>query len=197
MRQLGTGRSIAVLLCAMLCAAAVAGCAALDLRPGAPSSDATEAVRLEVPFVKQALPSLCGVAALTMLTRYHGRLLSREKHDAVAASASLEKGASGAVLKSALESEGYLVGVFAGTADDGPAGLYRHLRRGRPLIAMLSMGEYRHYVVVVGFDSARDALVVLDPVSGTRSMRTRRFVAMWEKANRFTLLAVPRGPAAG
>jgi predicted double-glycine peptidase len=185
-------------LCVVLSLGAMlAGCGTLDVRSSASFPYAGAAVRLDVPFVKQEAPSLCGAAALAMLTRYHGALLPREKQLALAASASLDKGSSGALLKSVLESEGYFVGVFAGAMDDGATGLYRHLRQGRPLIAMLSMGDYRHYVVVAGFDPVRDVLVVLDPVSGELAMRTRRFISMWEKANRFTLLAVPRGAAAG
>jgi len=181
---------------ALLLGAALPGCAA-DERSSASFAYSSEAVRLDVPLVRQESPNLCGLAALAMLTRYHRTLLSGRNRESVAAAASRDRGTSGALLKSVLESERYFVSVFAGSLDDAATGLYRHLRAGRPLIAMLSMGDYRHYVVVAGFDPARDVLVVLDPVAGALAMRTQRFVSMWEKANRFTLLAVPRGRAAG
>jgi ABC-type bacteriocin/lantibiotic exporter with double-glycine peptidase domain len=182
---------------ALLLGAALPGCAALEVRSPASFAYSGEAARLDVPLVSQESPNLCGLAALAMLTRYHRAFLSEANRESIAAAATRDQGTSGALLKSVLESEGYFVSVFQGSLDDEATGLYRHLRAGRPLIAMLSMGEYRHYVVVAGFDPVRDVLVVLDPVAGELAMRTRRFLAMWEKANRFTLLAVPRGRAAG
>lgn len=182
---------------ALVLGAALPGCAAPDVRSSASFAYSSEAVRLDVPLVSQESPNLCGLAVLAMLTRYHRTLLSEGNREAIAAAASRDRGTSGSLLKSVLESERYFVSVFAGSLDDEATGLYRHLRAGRPLLAMISMGEYRHYVVLAGFDPARDVLVVLDPVAGELAMRTQRFVSMWEKANRFTLLAVPRGRAAG
>jgi ABC-type bacteriocin/lantibiotic exporter with double-glycine peptidase domain len=179
-------------LCAVLC-----GCGTLDVRPSASFRYSGEALRLGVPPLKQESPSLCGLAALQMLTRYYGTPLSPGARDALASTAALSGGSSGALLKSTLEAHGYFASVFPGGLDDGATGVYGHLRAGRPLIVMLSIGEYRHYVVVVGFDPARDVLIVEDPASGQLAMRTRQFRAMWEPSNRFTLLAVPRGAAAG
>ncbi len=148
------------------------------------------AVVLEVPFESQQAADLCGISALNMLTGYYGKKLDPDQAAMLFREAKEKGGVSGASLKEALKVSGYTAVVFPGSLERGTAGLYDHLDRKRPLIVMVGSGQ-RHYLVLIGYDSERKNLVVLDPAKGRLMFPLEEFSEEWRKANHFTLLATP------
>jgi ABC-type bacteriocin/lantibiotic exporter with double-glycine peptidase domain len=163
--------------------AAAAACAG----PGRPQP---MAVRLKLPFVAQAGPHLCGVACVEMLTRCYGRPLGAMALRALKAEAEATGGVSGASMKSALESAGYGVVVYPGTLDRGPAGLFRQVDLGLPVLVMTGAGP-RHYCLVDGYDEGKAVIRLLDPAQGKVELPFARFEAVWKQAGHFALLAAP------
>jgi ABC-type bacteriocin/lantibiotic exporter with double-glycine peptidase domain len=161
------------------------GCAGADTARPLPM-----AVGLKLPFVAQAGPHLCGVACMEMLTRCYGRPLGAMALRDLKAEAEATGGVSGASMKSALESAGYGVVVYPGTLDRGPAGLFRQVDLGLPVLVMTGAGP-RHYCLVDGYDEGRSVIRLLDPAQGKVDMPFARFEAAWNLAGHFALLAAP------
>lgn len=154
------------------------------------------AVVLDVPVLLQRQEFECGFVALESVCRYHGLPLSTARAAELRATALRENGLSGAEIRSALEASGYEAFVYAGSLDRGPTGVYEHLDRGRPLIAMSSTEDgHRHYEVLIGYDAARDNLILLDPVRGRVARARTVFESGWARCGRFLLLALPRAAA--
>jgi ABC-type bacteriocin/lantibiotic exporter with double-glycine peptidase domain len=153
---------------------------------------------LEVPFIRQSNPTLCGPATAEMLTLYYGKRLATDRIKALKKEADLGKGIKGSSLEAALKGSGYHTAIFVGALDKKPKGLYHHLDKRRPLIVMLSPegGQENHYLLVAGYDPKNGLIALLDPAKGPLAMPVASFKASWERANSFTLLAVPgEGPA--
>lgn len=146
---------------------------------------------LGVPFVAQRKDT-CGAAALAMVLRYWGDDAS---HDDVA-SALLEPelhGIAGSRLAEFARGRGLEAVAYRGDMGN----LREYVGKGRPLIVAWDMGRGRfHDVVVVGFDDARDAVIVHDPAEGaSRPIGTAAFENRWRGAGYWTLV-VARGRAA-
>jgi ABC-type bacteriocin/lantibiotic exporter with double-glycine peptidase domain len=174
-----------------LLALAVAGCAGMRPYDEGP---APSAVVLDVPHASQGRGPDCGFAALEMLSGYYGVQIPDEEAAAVRREAEGGAGVSGATLRRALERSGFRVFIFPGEILDeqSPRGIAYHLRRGRPLVVMVSARRRRfHYTVVSGLDAERGHVILEDPQKGRASLGLRSFRELWERANRFTLLAVP------
>lgn len=169
-----------------------AACRQAGVRPDVVSS---QAVVLEVPIVEQDELNECGLAAVTALCRYHGVEMPAEERDFLAATARERDGLSGEELQRALERSGLEVYLFQGTLDGSATGLYGHLDRGRPCLAMIAEdAETRHYVLVVGYDPAYQNLILFDPRRGRVLLAVPAFARLWSLASQFTLLAVPKDP---
>lgn len=153
-----------------------------------------QAVLLDLPVVRQTSPNLCGEVALEMLTRYYNVPLTDQQESRLKREAKQEKGITGSTMKKVLEEQGYFVAVFSGTLDRKVSGIYRHLDLKRPLIVMIEGDgpDKNHYVLAVGYDEGTDAIVLLDPVRGEVAMPLINFKKVWDKVDRFTLLAVPK-----
>lgn len=177
--------------------AALSGCAR-QARPLASEWLSTRAVVLKLPLVEQEELHACGLASVKILCEYYGRDIPKEREAELARLMRERKGLSGSELRAALQSMGFETFVFAGTLDRGPTGLYRHIDRGRPVLVMTSPdGRTNHYELFVGYDEPRANVVLVDPRRGAVILPGVRFKALWEKARRFALLAVPRGPDGG
>jgi hypothetical protein len=169
------------------------GCASLGVIDASSFRYSPSAITLEIPFEKQSTENLCGVAVADMITRYYDIPMSGKLHQQLVAEAMETGGVSGRTLKSAFQETGYFAAVLRGSLDHADAGLYRHLSQGRPVVVMLkrSKDAIGHYVVVTGYDPARDVLVIADPNKGKRIEYSKRFMTKWEFSERFTLLAIP------
>jgi ABC-type bacteriocin/lantibiotic exporter with double-glycine peptidase domain len=180
-------RRLGALLLA-LAAPCWAGCASPGRGAAAPS--ATE-VKLTLPFVAQTGPHLCGVACVEMLTRCYGRPLGAAAMRSLRAEALATGGVSGASMKAALEGAGYEVAVYPGTLDRGPAGLFKQVDKGLPVLVMTGSAP-RHYCLVAGYDEQKGTISLMDPARGKVSLPFKGFEARWGEAGHFALLAAPK-----
>jgi ABC-type bacteriocin/lantibiotic exporter with double-glycine peptidase domain len=145
---------------------------------------------LAVPFVPQ-VKDTCAAAALAMVLHYWERPI---RHEDIAA-ALLEpelRGIPGSRLAEFARRHGLTAIAYEGDV----AQLRDYVAKGRPLIVAWKTGRDRyHDVVVVGFDDARDAVLVNDPAEGARrSVPLRTFEKRWADAGRWTLLVLPAQP---
>ena len=156
---------------------------------------ASKAVLLKVPFEKQAEPTLCGIAAMGMITGYYGQKLDETQYYYLKLDAKQNGGITGATLEVVLRASGYYTAIFKGTLDRKLTGLYRDLDLKRPLIVMVASpdGKTRHYAVVTGYDLKKKVLFLSDPAGGENEpYSVDQFVKGWDRVDDFTLLAVPQ-----
>src|SRR5262245_4555119 len=160
------------------------------LAGGGRDAAASEAVRLDVPYVKQT-KALCGGAAAAMVFRYWGDGQADRNEFAPL----LDRAAGGlatGVLAKAIEDRGWRAVRFTGSIES----MAELLRDGRPVIVLLRVwGGRFHYVVVVGMTATQ--VVVHDPDRGpSRSVPVRKFLDAWQPAGFWALLVLP-GPPRG
>ncbi len=163
------------------------GCSSAPSRSGPLSEDA---VRLDLPLVRQDALYDCGLASLSALCAYWGVELSAEKRAELAETAELEAGLSGDEIRATLLDLGLDVYLFSGSLDRAVTGLYSHVDAGRPPLVMLSSdARNQHYGLVLGYDETNGALIVLDPSRGEVLTSTAAFERDWARCGNFTLLA--------
>ena len=148
------------------------------------------AFHLKVDFVPQEKDA-CAAASLAMVLRYWARpavpsdiagaLLQPELHGIV-----------GSRLAAFTRERGLLAIAYEGDLQQ----LRDYVAKGRPLIVAWKVGRDRyHDVVVVGFDTERDDILVNDPAEGAlRRLSARAFDDRWAGAGRWTLLVQPASP---
>lgn len=153
-----------------------------------------QATVIDVPVIYQDDKKSCGVAAIDMLTWYYGVILNKDLRERLLDEAKQNKSISGKTLKEVLEKVGYRVAVFPGTLDYELTGLYHHLKKGNPLIVLISSekNQIGHYCLVSGFDPKTDLIILTDPKKGIYGLSTHDFKKHWEKMGSFTLLASPK-----
>jgi ABC-type bacteriocin/lantibiotic exporter with double-glycine peptidase domain len=188
---LGAALGVAALSAALSLGAVLAGCSAPPLGPAALSP---EAVVLAVPVVQQDELYECGLVSLSSLCQYHRVSIPASVREALVRTAAEREGLSGAELRAALEQLGLEVLIFPGALDHSVNGLYRHIDEGRPLLVITQerFGS-PHYCLFAGYDPTRDTVYLLDPRRGPVVWPVATFKANWERAQNFTLLAVPSG----
>lgn len=172
----------------LLCASGVSGLGCVAMRCELPP----DAVELQVAAVRQPTVNTCGLATVEALTAFHGVPLDATLREQIAARTSAQDGLTGADLRDVLETAGLEVFLFRGTLDHSATGLWRALDQGEPLVVAIASEPGRnHYVLLVGYDPRTGDVAVLDPAQGRLVIPADRFVACWEGAERFTLLALP------
>lgn len=177
-----------------LAVASVTGCMSGPLRAYREGSLDAGSLLLDVPLIRQDAGRACGFAAVSMLCEYYGMPIAEDDLELVRVETEAKKGVSGRLLEQVLERNGFHVRIFAGELldEEGPRGVAYHLKKGRPVLVMVSPdGKNYHYTVVSGLSVERDLVVLEDPDRGKVVCRGRVFRKIWERGNRFTLLAVP------
>lgn len=160
-------------------------------------SRGTAGIWLDVPFVKQSKDG-CGSAAIAMLLQYwsaHGVPIAPGRANAAEIQKELYSPKARGIFASDMEhyvtASGFRVFTFRGEWSD----LEQHLSQGRPLIVSLRHGRNAplHYLVLVGLDQERPAVLVNDPARG-KLLRCERaqFEKEWRAAGNWALLAVPQ-----
>lgn len=173
--------------------ALASSCASTATAPPPPLS--ASAVVLETPIDVQDELYECGLISISALCGYYGLQIPEAQRLELLQTATDEKGLSGAQLRDALTSVGLEVFVFRGALDDSETGLYHHVDSRRPLIVMTSQDDSNHYSLMIGYDPEYQNVVLLDPRRGRIVLPATTFDGLWANAQRFTLLAVPAGPA--
>lgn len=141
---------------------------------------------LEVPFVRQATRTDCGMAALaSVMAYYQGPVQSQRELLSRYPPAAAEGYALGE-LGDIARAHGLVAFVVPGDL----ALLRRQLGRGRPLVVPL----HDHYVVVAGMDDERGTVIAIDPARGPVALELDDFAAAWAKTKHAVLLV---GVAAG
>lgn len=157
-----------------------------------------DTVLIDVPEVRQGEPDACGLATLASLCAYYGTDLSPEQRERLARQAAREDGLSGGELREALEGAGLEAYLFHGELGHGDIGLYRQVDRSRPPLVMLSKdGQRHHYCLFTGYDPSTRSVYLFDPQRGHVRLAVDEFEPLWERARRFTLLALPPEDEAG
>jgi hypothetical protein len=149
---------------------------------------------IDVPFTRQEKNG-CGSASVWMLMEYWGK--SPEPPEVIHSLLYSKEG--GGVFASDMErflsARGFRTFAFAGQWSD----LTENVAKGRPLVVSIeasSKGAPLHYVLVVGVDEARQIVLVNDPAQRKLLPMARSdFEQRWDAMNRWTLLALPEGPA--
>lgn len=168
------------------------GCKQQPLRPELMSP---EAVMLDLPVFHQDELYECGLVSITALCQYYHIEIPPEQRIELLRIANEREGLSGGELRDALVKLGLEVFLFQGTLDHSETGLYHHADDGRPLLVMLSKnGKSNHYCLLLGYDEPLGNVFLLDPIQGRISTPARAFENEWERAQRFTLLAIPPRP---
>ena len=103
-------------------------------------------------------------------------------------------GLSGAELKEAAVKRGFKAYSFTGNIER----VSGYLRNGVPVIAAVDSSgpatPSNHFVVLVGWDAARQEWIVNDPVEGAYSrQRAAHFDRRWAKLRYWSLIIVPDG----
>lgn len=176
-------------LCVLVLGALAAGCAG-GRGPGSLGAPAAEVVRLEVPFFPDKTDQ-CGPSVLASVLSFWGQsvepaALKREIYIAHL------KGSLIMDLMLSARNRGMQARLYKG---DLPS-LKSELRQGRPLIVFINRGwkavPIGHYMVVNGYDEARQGLYVHSALSEDKFIPYGRFLKDWNKAERSTLLVLPQ-----
>jgi hypothetical protein len=154
----------------------------------------TGATWIDVPFTRQEKNG-CGSATVWMLMEYWGKPHGSPEdiHNV------LYSKEAGGIFASDLEAfmveRGFQTVSFAGEWKD----LAENVSKGRPLVVSIeanARGTPLHYVLVVGVDESRGIVFVNDPAQRKLLPIARSaFEQHWNVMNRWTLLAIPEGPA--
>jgi hypothetical protein len=143
---------------------------------------------LDVPYVPQS-EALCGGAALAMVLRYWGAN-GVFAEDFAALVAPGEAGIRTGALVQAVEDRGWLAQPLPASM----TALQSQLAQGRPVIALIQVGEgAHHYVVLVAWAQGR--VILHDPRLGPwRTLREDEFGEAWSGSGRWALLVLPLSP---
>lgn len=101
------------------------------------------------------------------------------------------KGSLAIDLMLAAQNHGFKAHLYSGNLED----LKFELGKGHPLIAFLNRGfiwlPVGHYVVINGFDEARQGLIIHSGMQKNKFVTYKRFAGFWDKTQHSTLLILP------
>ena len=179
-------------LCRILALAGALLLAACNRAPVLPASAGAERVELSaVPFFPQR-DYQCGPAALATV---FGHLGLAADPDALVGEVYLpgKQGSLQVELKAAARRRGLVPYVLP--PDLGV--LLATLRSGHPVLVLQNLGTRGwplwHFAVVVGFDVAADTLMLRSGTAPRRVLAARKFLATWERADRWGLVVLSPG----
>ena len=152
---------------------------ALDDVPGGGAASLHVRSWREIPFrdvVRQQFDYSCGSAALATLLRFHYGVATNEAEIFRAMYATGDQAKIRKVGFSLLDMKRYL--AAKGLAADGYRATYAQLGAlTSPAIAVVSVGRYRHFVVLKGVRG--DRVLIGDPALGLKSYSRAEFEAVW------------------
>ena len=194
------GGPVAALAAALLALSALGGCASWTgpqttaLRAQPPAGLAPQVELRAVPFIAQT-PLHCGPASLAMVLQHIGRDVSA---DALADAVFLP--ARGGTLQAEMLAGARRHDALALRLAPSLEALLREVQAGRPVVVLqnlgLSFAPQWHYAVVVGFDVAREDIVLRSGLVERATMSWRTFEHTWARAGHWAMVALPPGQLA-
>ena len=147
-------------------------------------------VLLKVPFFPDAADQ-CGPSVLASVLGYWGK---------PAAPSELKKEIYRKHLKGSLTVDLLLAaqdrGLSADIAGGGLVQVKKELDAGRPVIAFLNVGfrvyPIGHYLVITGYDDARQVIFAHSGMERDRRISFRKFDRAWERTDRWALIIQPQ-----
>lgn len=181
---------------AALLAGSLAGCAFVGPQTAAlrarPLADLPATVEWHtVPFIAQT-PLHCGPASLAMVLQHIGRNISA---DALADAVFLP--ARGGTLQTEMLAGARRHEAFALTIAPTLEALLREVAAGHPVVVLQNLGlavaPAWHYAVVVGYDLAREELVLRSGLEPRQRLHWRTFEHTWARGGHWAFVALPPG----
>jgi tetratricopeptide (TPR) repeat protein len=154
--------------------------------------DLRDRVELDaVPFIAQT-PLHCGPASLAMVLRHIGRDVRAEQlADAVFLPA--RGGTLQAEMLAGARRHDALAQQVPGTLE----ALLRELQAGHPVVVLQNLGlalaPTWHYAVLIGYDRARDELVLRSGLTERQTLSLSTFEHTWARAGHWAMVVVPPG----
>jgi tetratricopeptide (TPR) repeat protein len=144
-----------------------------------------------VPFIAQT-PLHCGPASLAMVLRHIGRDVSADQlADAVFLPA------RGGTLQTEMLAGGRRHDALAQRVPGRLEALLRELQAGRPVVVLQNLGlaiaPTWHYAVLIGFDRARDELVLRSGLTERQTLSFTTFEHTWARADHWAMVVLPPG----
>jgi tetratricopeptide (TPR) repeat protein len=161
----------------------------------APPADLHERVELSsVPFIAQT-PLHCGPASLAMALRHIGRDVTAEQ---LAAAVFLP--ARGGTLQPEMLAGARRHDALAQRVPGRLEALVRELQAGHPVVVLQNLGlavaPTWHYAVLVGYDRARDELVLRSGLTERATLSLTTFEHTWARGGHWAMVALPPGELA-
>jgi tetratricopeptide (TPR) repeat protein len=144
-----------------------------------------------VPFIAQT-PLHCGPASLAMVLRHVGRDVTADQlADAVFLPA------RGGTLQSEMLGGARRHDVLAQRVPGRLEALLRELQAGHPVVVLQNLGltiaPTWHYAVLIGFDRARDELVLRSGLTERQTLSFTTFELTWARAGHWAMVVLPPG----
>lgn len=185
------GRAAAMAVAAL--ALALSGCAAHgpQLESAGPAASAPRVELVATPFFPQR-DYQCGPAALATVLAAAG--VPVQADDLVAeVYLPARQGSLQAEMIAATRSRGLLPYVLPPSKQS----LFAQVAAGRPVLVLQKTGAGPwpgwHYAVVIGFDTVADQVILRSGTVARLEMPAARFLATWDRADRWALIAVAPG----
>jgi tetratricopeptide (TPR) repeat protein len=183
----------------VLVTGAVAGCAWTPPQTAAlqaaPPAGLRERVELNaVPFIAQ-MPLHCGPASLAMVLRHVGRNVTAEQ---LADEVFLPS--RGGTLQAEMLAGARRHDTLAQRVSGQLEALLRELQAGHPVVVLQNLGlpiaPTWHYAVLIGYDRARDELVLRSGLTERATMSLTTFEHTWARGGHWAMVALPPGELA-
>ena len=144
---------------------------------------------LPVPFFPDHADQ-CGPSVVASVLTFWGRPVTPAVLKNEIYTARL-KGSLSIDLMLAAQNHGFKAHLYSGSVED----LKSELDKGHPMIAFLNRGydflPVGHYVVINGYDQAREGLYIHSSMNKNKFITYKRFAGYWDKTQRSTLLILP------
>ncbi len=144
---------------------------------------------LQVPFFPDHTDQ-CGPSVVASVLTFWGSAVTPSSLKQEIYTAHL-KGSLSVDLLLAAQSHGFKAHLYSGSVED----LKSELEKGHPVIAFLNRGydflPVGHYVVINGYDDARQGLVIHSGMKKNKFISYKRFAGYWDKTQHSTLLILP------
>lgn len=186
-KERGFARQESVFLVVIL--AVLAGCAGSEFAQIRSGLEDRGHYIEQVPFYRHE-ENWCGPAALAAVTGFWGRRVSLEQISSKVNVPQLH-GTLPVDMELFLKDTGFETKSVKGSLDE----LKLEILKNIPVISLVDRGRNHshqpHYIIVIGFDESRKAIIAHDGMMENHVIAYERFMREWSRAGRWMLIAVP------